>query len=236
MFCPAAGSNIYREKEVLKGKLEEKFDNFASNETSAQMPGRDCTQKRGEKMKAGMVKMMTAALTAACLMGMLTGCTTTKSETTTTTTTDANGNTTTTTTSKTTENGKTTESTTTTTTSETAEEENTAEDSAASYVATLSISNETGADIYALYFSSNQSDEWGDSIIDEGDPLEDGYTITYHDAFTYDSDYLIWDLQAEDADGNAITFEGLDMSYAEDPENITISLCVEDDGYTAYVE
>ena len=169
-------------------------------------------------MKARTAKMMAALLAAVCLMGALTGCTTTKSETTTTTTTDANGNTTTTTTTTSTENGNTTESTVT------------------SYVATLAISNDTGVDIYGMYFSSNQSEEWGDSIINSEEPLEDGYTITYHNAFTYDSDDLVWDLMVEDADGNSITFEGLDMSYAADPQNITISLYVEDDGYTASVE
>ena len=179
-------------------------------------------------MKSRMVKALALATATVMMVGLMTGCTVTKTSTSTTTTTDADGNTTTTTTTSSSENGKTTTETTTETTS--------ASDSE-STVASLAISNETGADLYEMYFSLNESDSWGENILDDDDPLLNGYTITYTDALTYNENGLIWDLKAADQEGNSIEFEGLDLSFAADPENITILLSLEDDGtYSAEVQ
>jgi len=187
-----------------------------------------------------MKKRVLSMILVSVLVFTLTGCT----KTTTETVTDANGNTTTTTTVE--ENGQ---ATTTVETTEAEEEkvEAAAEDVAEDVIeendyiiATLTIENTTGVDIVELYFSASDSDEWGNDIC-EGDLLDDGASFVFENAFTYSADALLWDIKAVDGNGDSVEFNGCDMSYAADCENIHITLAVDDDedsetGFCAYIE
>jgi len=183
-----------------------------------------------------MKKRLLSLMLVSVLTFALIGCTKTKIET----VTDANGNTTTTTTVE--ENGQ---STTTVETTETDEEtvEEVAEDVTEednTIVATLTIDNTTGVDIAELYFSSSDSEDWGNDICD-GDVLEDGESFVFENAFTYSPEYVLWDIMAVDGNGDSVEFNGCDMSYASDCENILITLAVDDDedsetGFCAYIK
>lgn len=159
----------------------------------------------------------------------LTGCNVSVSTTTTSTQshTDAYGNTTTTTTTKTTENGKSTETT------ETVVEEAEVEH----IVASISFSNETGADICELYFASAQDSEWSGNAFGE-EPLADGFTRTFEDALTYSEDNMLWDMMIVNAEEQEITFNNLNLAEAADAEDITVLIVYDasTEDYTAYVE
>jgi len=187
-----------------------------------------------------MKKSILSLLLVSALVFTLTGCT----KTTTETVTDADGNTTTTTTVE--ENGQ---STTTVETTEAAQEtvEEVAEEVAEevteeddTIIATLTIENTTGVDIVELYFSASDSDDWGNDICD-GDVLNDGTSFVFENAFTYSADAVLWDIMAVDGNGDSVQFNGCDMSYASDCEDILITLAVDDDedsetGFCAYVK
>lgn len=183
-------------------------------------------------------KKILMAAAAVILALALVGCHVSASTTTTTTEshTDANGTTTTTTTTTTFENGKANENTTTVV--EEAETEDEAEDEIVHTVATIAFRNDSGMDIYALYFAAASAEDWGGNAVKEGEPLQDGYTTTFEDALTYSEENLLWDMLIEDADGNEYRFNGLDVSEAADPEFITvvITCAPEKDSYTAYIE
>ena len=175
-------------------------------------------------MKNRTIKLIATLALSVCVMATLAGCTTTT--TTTNTTTDENGNTTTTTETTTTdENGNTTTETTTETSSDSDVETITAD---------FAVNNETGIDIYAMYIVTSDAETWGDSLVDSDDPFLDGEVLT--GSFNYDENNLIWDLRIEDEDGDSVEFNGIDFSYADDPENITITLYVNDEGgYSATI-
>lgn len=192
-----------------------------------------------KKVISKIVPMMLVVATAFTLMG----CNVTKTVTYTETHTDANGNTeSTTTTTVEDSNGKTTTTETTNSAeSEVEPVEDVAEDinSEPEYiVATISFDNEAGFDIAEMYFSPGTSDNWGDEILGEYAPLNDGVEITFHDALTYSENSLQWELLVADSEGSTVEFSGLDMSYAEDPENIIILLEYDEDeqSYKATVE
>lgn len=178
-----------------------------------------------------MKKKVFAFVMAAVMVFALMGCTFTKTVTRTETVTDANGNTTTTSTVTSTQNGKQTETTTVEQSTEAA-----AEDDA--IVATLAFDNQTGVSIYTMKFSGAQSDDWGEDILGEFAPLEDGETIAFHDKFVYHADNVLWDLKIADENDNAIEFRGMDLSVAADPQNISIVLTydAESDGFIATVQ
>lgn len=163
----------------------------------------------------------------------LTGCTKTK----TVSNTDENGNTTTTTTTTTTD-GETTTVETTTVTEDTDTDENVTSPEENSYItASLKFINLSGVDIYELYIVPDYSDDWGDNIINESSaPLADGESIEWNNAFTYSEDDLIWDIRAVDGDGEEMDFSGLDVSLAEDKNNIEFTFEYNsENGYTASV-
>lgn len=169
-----------------------------------------------------LVALMVLSL-AAC------GVSYTSTSTTTETHTDANGNTTTTTTTTTNDNGK-TETTTTV-------EETTAD---SKIVADLTFSNDAGFDLTGLYFSSSDDDTWSENILEASGygTLEDGYYVTFEKSFTYSADSVLWDMKIEDADGNYVQFEDIDISVGADPENITLAITYDavEDSYTVTVE
>lgn len=178
-----------------------------------------------------MTKKVLAFVMAAVMVFALMGCTFTKTVTRTETVTDTNGKTTTTTTVTSTQNGKQTETT-------TVEQSDKAAAKDDAIVATMAFENQTGVSIYTLKFSSTQSDDWGEDILGEFAPLEDGETITFNDSFTYHADNVLWDLKAADENDNAIEFRELDLSKVADPQNIAIVLTydAESDTFSATVQ
>ncbi|MCF0145700.1 MAG: hypothetical protein HUJ73_03845 [Eubacterium sp.] len=172
----------------------------------------------------------------------LAGCKVSTTSTVTKTTTDEKGNTVTTTTVK--ENGEVKEETTTEVTAsekeaveeaveeaaaeeaveEAAAEEAVEEAASEVIVATITFDNQSGVDIYEMNFSDADSDDWGPDVLGEFAPLENGQELVFENGFTYSAEKLLWDLRAKDSDGNEVEFDGLDMSYAEDPENIFVVL------------
>ena len=205
-------------------------------------------------MKSNKRKTIAIALASALLLAALTACHLNVTATNTDTHTDANGNTTTTTTVTT--NGKTTTTTTTETAASTASEETTAEESteaaeettaeeteeeteaeteAELIEADMLFENNSGVDIYELYFAESSADNWGDELLGGAAPMVDGESL--NGTFRYHADSTLWDLRFVDADGNEIIFEQLDFSLAEDPEDVTISITAdpESDGYLATI-
>ena len=188
-----------------------------------------------KKLNTKVTKRVAALILVAVAAFSVMGCSVEKTVTKTETHTDADGNTTTTTTTKTTDNN----GTTTTETTETTDAETDVAEDSEYIVATIAFENETGVDIYELYFSVGSNDQWGDEILGEDAPLADGEIITCPDALTYSPETgLYWDLLAADSEGASIEFEGLDLSNAADSENITIVLeyDAENEDYTASVQ
>ena len=161
--------------------------------------------------------MLTLATVVAAVS--LVGCGITTTSTYTETVTDANGNTTTTTT--TTTNGETKTETT----------ETSAADPEVT-IASIAFENQSDFDFAELYFSSNDSDEWGDEILGSDAPLAVGEVLTFNDCFQYSADDTVWDIKAVDVDGSYVEFEGADMLLAADPTNINILFTVEAEGQT----
>jgi hypothetical protein len=65
------------------------------------------------------------------------------------------------------------------------------------------IINNTGYDIYYLYVSSSDDDEWGEDILGK-DVLEDGMTFTYRLPVPLNR-VSLYDFMAEDEDGDSYT-------------------------------
>lgn len=77
----------------------------------------------------------------------------------------------------------------------------------------ISFINGTGVDIYCLYSSSSETDDWEEDILDE-DMLAIGECFWVD--YTYSSDDTIWDFAIEDYEGNMLEFYDLDFSeYGE---------------------
>lgn len=171
-------------------------------------------------------RLLFIAMAVVMVMG-LSGCTKTK----TVSYTDENGNTTTTTT--TTTNGETT----TVTENSDADGTVTSHEEDGYTTASLKFVNLSGVDIYELYIVPDYIDDWGKNIISEENvPLADGETIAWNDAFTYSENDLIWDIRAVDGEGEEVSFNGLDISQAEDKNNIEFTFeYSNENGYTASV-
>jgi hypothetical protein len=67
----------------------------------------------------------------------------------------------------------------------------------------IKIINNTGYDIYFLYVSSSDDDEWGEDVLGE-EVLEDGMTFTYRLPQPL-SRVSLYDFMAEDEDGDTYT-------------------------------
>ena len=182
-------------------------------------------KNKGEKEI--MKKRILSIVMAVVMVASLTGCTKTK----TVSYTDENGNTTTTTTTTDKEG-------TTTVTENTDVDGNVTSHEEDGYItASLKFVNLSGVDIYELYIVPDYSDNWGENIIsEENAPLADGEFIKWNDAFTYSENDLIWDIRAIDSEGEEMNFGGLDVSQAEDKNNIEFTFeYSEQNGYTASV-
>lgn len=92
----------------------------------------------------------------------------------------------------------------------------------------LSVVNDTGVDIYALYASQPEVDDWEEDILAD-EVLYDGETIDVE--FTVTEDTLDWDFAIEDIDGNIIEFYGLSF---EDCSIDGATLILEYDGEEGY--
>lgn len=92
----------------------------------------------------------------------------------------------------------------------------------------LSVVNDTGVDIYALYASQPEVDDWEEDILAD-EVLCDGDTIDVE--FTVTEDTLDWDFAIEDIDGNMIEFYGLSF---EDCSIDGATLILEYDGEEGY--
>lgn len=195
-------------------------------------------------MKNNMVSKVVVAVLVAATAFSTVGCSVNKSVTKTETHsyTDADGNTTSTTTTTVKDNNgtRTTTETTNTTSADEAVDDfemvNYSE-AAEATVATIAFENETGVDFAELYFASSNDSDWGSDILGDNAPLEDEERITFDSAFRYSNDNVLWDVKAVDSNGDYVTFEMLDMTSAEDPENIHIvfEYNAETEGYTATV-
>lgn len=69
--------------------------------------------------------------------------------------------------------------------------------------------NNTGIDVFEVYVSPSDLDEWGEDIMEE-DVLEDGASVR----ITFDpaEEAELWDLMVNDGQGNAVYWEGLDLN------------------------
>lgn len=83
--------------------------------------------------------------------------------------------------------------------------------------------NSTGVDIYCLYASSTNTDNWEEDILDQ-DMLPAGESFIVD--FTFTTDEQIWDFAIEDFEGNVLEFYDLDFSQF-DEEGGTIVLNVQ---------
>lgn len=73
----------------------------------------------------------------------------------------------------------------------------------------VTVINNTGVDIYRLYASSVETDDWEEDILAE-DILYAGESYLIN--FTFDADTLDWDFAMEDSVGTVIEFYGLNFS------------------------
>lgn len=92
----------------------------------------------------------------------------------------------------------------------------------------LSVVNDTGVDIYALYASQPEVDDWEEDILAD-EVLCDGDTIDVE--FTVTEDTLDWDFAIEDIEENIIEFYGLSF---EDCSVDGATLILEYDGEEGY--
>lgn len=92
----------------------------------------------------------------------------------------------------------------------------------------LNVCNQTGVDIYGLYASESDVNDWEEDILGD-EVLYDGETINVE--FTITKDSLVWDFAIDDISGNMIEFYNLSF------ENCSVegaTLILEYDGYEGY--
>ncbi|MDO5516867.1 MAG: hypothetical protein Q4F66_04885 [Clostridium sp.] len=97
----------------------------------------------------------------------------------------------------------------------------------------VTIVNNTDVDFYELYTSGAGVDNWGDSIIPQGQVLSPGTQLSQI-AFNIDANNLKWDLMAKDENGDALEFYDLDLSNCS-TDGITISLTYDRDTQTGTI-
>lgn len=68
--------------------------------------------------------------------------------------------------------------------------------------------NKTGVEIYALYVTPHNAEDWGDDILG-ADTLAVGGTLEI--TFSRKEKAKLWDLRVEDEDGNFIEWERLNL-------------------------
>lgn len=68
--------------------------------------------------------------------------------------------------------------------------------------------NATGVEIHSVFIAPHDSNDWGDDILGE-DTMPNGTTVDI--TFARKEKAAEWDLRVEDADGNSIEWENLDL-------------------------
>lgn len=69
--------------------------------------------------------------------------------------------------------------------------------------------NKTGVEIYSVYVSPHDADDWQDDVLDE-DTLDDGEQVDI--TFSRKERTEMWDLRIEDEDGDSLEWENLDLT------------------------
>lgn len=87
------------------------------------------------------------------------------------------------------------------------------EEKSESIIFPLEVVNDTGFDIYKLYSSQAQTDDWEEDVLREG-ILYDGESITINFKL-FEESSLVWDFRIEDSDGNYINFYDIDFSECD---------------------
>jgi hypothetical protein len=90
------------------------------------------------------------------------------------------------------------------------------------------LDNKTGVEIHAVFVSAHDENEWGNDILGR-DTLPDGGTVDIK--FSPKEKAQFWDIRVEDADGNFIVWEKLNLL-----EISTVRLNYKDGKATAFVE
>lgn len=173
------------------------------------------------------MKKLVLVIAAVIFSLAVVGCSVTKTES----YTDADGNTTTTTTVKDSSGTQTTTET-TDANGQVIEEEAEPAIEAELIKATLIFVNDCGVDISEMYFGIDcaATDEWGEEVLGDDAPLKDQEQITFENAFTYSDDYPFWDFLIVDENGDGLSFAGINVTTAENPEEIAIVVTRDDDG------
>jgi hypothetical protein len=73
----------------------------------------------------------------------------------------------------------------------------------------FTVVNKTGVEIHKLFVSPHRTDEWGEDILGK-DTLPDGETLDI--TFSKHATAAHWDLRIEDAKGNSLEWESLDLT------------------------
>ena len=73
----------------------------------------------------------------------------------------------------------------------------------------VTVQNNTGVDIFGLYASTVDTDNWEEDILGT-EVLCDGDSIVIN--FSYPEDETMWDFAMKDSEDNMIEFYGLDFS------------------------
>jgi hypothetical protein len=68
--------------------------------------------------------------------------------------------------------------------------------------------NKTGFEIHSVYISPHDADDWGEDILGE-DTLSNGASVDI--SFSRKEKTALWDLRVEDADGNSVEWENLNL-------------------------
>jgi len=86
--------------------------------------------------------------------------------------------------------------------------------------------NETGVDVYSLFISETDNDNWGDDVLG-ADVLLDGERIDIH--FSGYSNCL-WDMLVTDADGEGLTWQGINLCES----SVVVLRCDDEECWAEY--
>lgn len=79
------------------------------------------------------------------------------------------------------------------------------------------VTNDTGYDIYFLYISHENAEDWGEDVLASDQILSDGESFRYDVA---KAPTAVFDIMAEDEDGDSYTRWGVDIEF----EDVTFTL------------
>lgn len=82
------------------------------------------------------------------------------------------------------------------------------------YSQDVNITNGTGVAILEMYFSLSEEDNWGEELL-QGRSFDADMTMEFTAAQAGTEDTM-WDIMAVDADGDKLTFQGVNLSSATD--------------------